>query len=287
MKTKSTKENIIAVSAIILLVMSVIGTGVYYNSNNFLNKSLHDEKLKSELILSEKLSLQKEIEKFQSDINSLKGKNEELDKLLYVTSSKLTEKENRIENLNKDNSSLQNIRKQLKELNRLKLEFEEKYLGMERTVANLNKEKENLNLLLVSAQQENKQLATNLEILSSMTADNYLIEPTMRKGKLTAQARRTKKISVNFKVPENMVESISLKITKPDGKQISGNESGLSYTASNDDENYFASLSKTEIKVNKKIEMTYEPKEKLKAGIYKIEMYNANIYIGACNVKLR
>jgi hypothetical protein len=92
---------------------------------------------------------------------------------------------------------------------------------------------------------------------------------------------------MSFNVPENMVENISFKLTKPDRSQVDGKGNGIAYRITNEDEGLTASLSGGVIKVSKKIEMTYEPKEKQKPGIYKIEMYNGDKYIGACNVKLR
>jgi len=85
-----------------------------------------------------------------------------------------------------------------------------------------------------------------------------------------------------------MVESISFKIMKPDGSQIGGkNDQGLTFEVTNDDAGLLVNSSSEVIKVSKKIEMTYEPKEKLKAGVYKVEMFNGEKYVGACNVKLR
>ncbi len=161
-------------------------------------------------------------------------------------------------------------------------------LSLNESVQKLNGEKEMLNQTVASLQLANQQLAANLDILSSMTADNYLIESSRKNGKLTVMSRRTRKIAVSFKVPENMVESISFKIMKPDGSQIGGkNDQGLTFEVTNDDAGLLVNSSSEVIKVSKKIEMTYEPKEKLKAGVYKVEMFNGEKYVGACNVKLR
>jgi hypothetical protein len=48
-----------------------------------------------------------------------------------------------------------------------------------------------------------------------------------------------------------------------------------------------ASTSGGAIQVSRKVEMTYAPKERQKPGLYKIEMYNADKYVGTVNVKLR
>jgi hypothetical protein len=156
-------------------------------------------------------------------------------------------------------------------------------------IKSLNKEKMALNQTISSLQSENKQLASNLEVLSSMTSDNFLVETTKRKGKLTVMAKKAKKMTVSFNVPNNLSENITFQIVQPDGKKVDGKDNGIAYRVVNPEEGLMASTSNgiETIKVARKIEMTYQPKAKQKPGLYKIEMYNGDKYIGACNVKLR
>lgn len=274
-------------AGLVIILMSILGTAFFYSANNSLTKNLNEEKLKTEMILSEKLKLQKEIINFRTEIKALEGKNSEIDKILGETSKKLIKKESEVDKMVHENGNLKNLKKQLAELVQMKKVFEGQIVVFNETIQKLNLEKIDKDAIIASLQNENKQLASNLDILSSMTADNYLVETTKRKDKLTIIAKRAKKMSVSFKVPENVVEKISFKVTKPDGTSVEGKDNGVAYRVLNNDDNLLASLSKEEIKVSKKIEMTYEPKEKLKSGIYKIEMYNGEKYIGSCNVKLR
>jgi predicted nucleic acid-binding Zn-ribbon protein len=287
MKTILTKENRITAGVVVLLIMALIATGIYYSSNKSLTKNLNSEKLKSEMMLSEKLALQKEIDTFKNRINSLSGKNAELDKLLAETSLKLSEKEAQLNRIARENGNIKQLKKQLAEVEQMKKDFDSQVLALNEEIQKLNKEKDVLNNMIASLQEENKQLATNLEILSSMTADNFLVETTKKKDRLTVVARRAKKIAVTFKVPDNIVEDISFKIVKPDGKVVEGKGNGIAYRVVNGDEGLMASNSGGAIKVSRKIEMTYEPKEKQKPGLYQIEMYNVEKYVGTINVKLR
>lgn len=288
-----TREKRITVIAAFILVAALIGTGLFYSANKSTTKDLNNEKLKSEMILSEKLALQKEIETFRSQINSLSGKNSELNNLLAETNKKLSEKEAQLSRIVRENGNIKSLKKELGDLIQMKKEFEGQVLALNESIRKLNSEKDALNQKIASLQEENKQLASNLEILSSMTADNYLVETTKKmwlkpnSEKLTVMAKRTKKITVSFKVPENIVEDISFKIIKPDGKTVEGKDNGVACQILNEDEGLMASINGGAIKVSKKIEMTYEPKEKQKPGLYQIEMYNGEKYIGTCNVKLR
>ena len=56
------------------------------------------------------------------------------------------------------------------------------------------------------------------------------------------QAKRAKKMTVTFNVPENMVENISFKLTKPDGTQVEGKDNGIASRIVNGDEGLMASI---------------------------------------------
>ena len=51
----------------------------------------------------------------------------------------------------------------------------------------------------------------------------------------------------------------------------------------------FTASSDPEIHGNKlqKVEMIFIPKEKLKTGVYMVEILNANLYVGSLKVKLK
>ena len=281
------KEKLIAGGAVIFLIVALIATGVFYKSNKSLTKNLNSEKLKSEMMLSQKLELQKEIEAFKTQVNSLNGKNDELDKFLTSTTQKLLDKEAELKKIKRENGNIKQLKKQLADLEDMKKDFESQVSVLFESIQKLTAEKNNLNKTIASLQEENKQLAENLKIISSMTADNYLVETTKRKDKLTVVAKRAKKMAVTFKVPDNVVDDISFKIIKPDGKVVEGKDSGIAYHVLNANEGLMASADGGAIQVSRKIEMTYEPKEKQKPGIYKIEMYNADKYVGTVNVRLR
>lgn len=287
MENSTIKQKTITLSlGIVLIALTVSTISLFYN-NQELNKHVNEEKIKNELLLSEKLALFKDIEDYTFNNNSLNKLNKDLEENIVQINKTIGLKESEIARLNKDNAKVNALKKQLVELNRLKREQETKLTALNETIKKLTTDNNFLNQSLAAMTEENKQLAANLELLSSITADNYLVETTRKKGKLTVVAKRTKKMGVTFKVPENMVETISFKITKPDGTSIDGNSKDVAISITDDTERLYASLGKREIKVSKRIEMTYEPKERLKSGVYKVEIYNREKYIGSCNVKLR
>lgn len=288
MKTKFRREQVIAAGATLLLVLSFITTGLYYRGNKSLTRDLNDEKIKNERTLSEKLKLQKEIDEFKNQLASLSGKNADLDNTLEQTRKKLNEKEKEINKIMRESGDAKKLKRQVAELNELKKDFEKQVYSLNEAVKNITLQKD---AIIASLQEENMQLTENLSILSSMTADNYMVEASKRNifgnEKLTAVAKRTRKMTMSFSMPENVVDKISFKITGPDGITIDGKDKAISFRVINEDDGLTACSSNDEIKVSKRIEMTYEPKQKLTRGVYKIEMLNRDKYIGSCNVKLR
>jgi len=140
MKRKLNKERVIAVGAVILLLATLIGAFSLYKNGISLKTSLNDERLKTEMMLSEKLALQKEIDNFRTQINSLNGKNADMDKLLAQTTKKLNDKQAELNKIVKDNSNIALLKKQIQDFDRMKKDFENDALALNETIRRLNKE---------------------------------------------------------------------------------------------------------------------------------------------------
>ncbi len=287
MKTKSKNEKLILTGSLVFLFLSLGGFGYFFVSSKKLTNNLNNEKLRSELILSEKVSLDKEILNLKNQLSALKGTNSELDQIIAQTSQRLSEKEAELSKIKRENGNIKSLKKQLDEIGKLKKDLDTQIAALNESVKKLNSEKDDLSKTIAALKAENQELAENNRIMSSLKADNYLVQSTRGKNKLTVKARRTNKISVSLKVPANMVENLNFNIIKPNGVKVKGSDKGLAIKTIDDDDQLLVSLYNDEIKVSKSIEFSYTPKEKLKPGVYKIEMYNGEKYIGSCNVKLR
>ncbi len=287
MKTKLKNEKLIVTGSLVLLFLTLAGIGFYFASNKKLTKDLNNEKLRSEMILSEKVSLDKEILYFKNQLSALKGTNHEMDQIIAQISQKLTLKESELSKIKRENGSIKSLKKQLDEIGKLKIDLDTQVAALNESVKKLNSDKDDLSKTIAALKAENQELAENNRIMSSLKADNYLVQSTRGKNKLTVKARRTNKIAVSLKVPANMIENLNFNIIKPNGVIVKGDDKGLAVRTIDDDDQLLVSIYNDEIKVSKSIEFSYTPKEKLKPGVYKIEMYNGEKYIGSCNVKLR
>jgi hypothetical protein len=105
--------------------------------------------------------------------------------------------------------------------------------------------------------------------------------------KLTVRAGRTKKLIANFEVPATF-ENISFRITDSKGNLLT-KEDGTTALTSSPSENSYTASSDSEVAEKKfqKVEMVYLPKNKLKTGVYTVEILNENLHVASLKVKLK
>jgi chromosome segregation ATPase len=292
MTTKFEKSKVIAGVATFLLFGSMIMTGIVSNKNAHLKSGLNDEKIKSETLLSGKLSLEKEIQKMRSEMASLSGRNQTLDKSLVDINKKLNDKEAEIKRMSSENAHAKNIKKQMAELQQIRNELDQKVANLEKTINTLKSENTTLQSDLALLRSNAKVMEDNLKLARSMNGDNFRFETVRgKKDNLTVIARKTKKVKMSFELPQDMASNVTFKIVTPQGKIIdSQNNKDVSVVISEiDTNNLTASISPIsgQIEVSKRVEMTYKPETKLQGGIYKIEMHNKGVYLGSYQVRLK
>lgn len=289
MNTSLKNPKLIAGTVTFLLAIALIGLVTFYEANNSLESDLNGERLKSEKILSEKLSLDKEIMKMKQSIASLQGKNGELDKMLNITSAKIAAKEQELKQMQKENASLKQYKKQFTDLQAIKSDLENQIASLSNSLKMANQEKESLNRMVADLQIKNKSLTDELSQMQIASLDDIRID-AFRKNKLTVSARKTKKLEVNFLIPANKSsENLQFKITDPKGQALTPNDGVVAFVETEDRPVMTASASDVVyLKQTKQIKMDYTPKKKLKAGVYRIEIKDQdNSYLGSLQVRLR
>jgi len=288
MKTQITKTQTVLITVTAAaLILSVI---IFY-SNRSLKDQLQKEKIRSETLLSEKLNLEKSIDKFKKDLASLQGKNAQLDKIVRETSDQLTKKESEIRKLMAENASLADLKKKNEELEVLRKQLEEQIASLNMNMDQLIAENKKYSEQLASMKTENASLATHNALLEAMLADNYRIEALKgRHDKLTVAARRTNKLMVSFDIPAEVGKDLYFKILTPDGQELSSrNDESVIMKFYDENKNLMASLTGTAAgnQNAKRAELIYKPVNKLTKGIYKFNVYNGKEYMGSIQVRLK
>lgn len=281
------RERIFLIVLLLLFILAILGGTYFFLATKNLNSRLNAELLHSELLLSEKLALEKNSVAYENEINRLKIRHVVLDESIAQMQLEIDEKEAAIRRAEREKRSVKLLNSQLAELELKKNESESVVGKMKELVRKLTDEKNAIDQSMSGLQEENKQLRNEMKELRSSSADHFLAETTNRRDRQTVVARRTKKIKVNFKVPEKMASTISVKVIPPDGKVLEGTENGIAHRIVNNENKFTASLNSGVVNELKEIELTYEPTLKPLAGIYRIEVFNNEKYVGNLNVKLR
>jgi DNA repair exonuclease SbcCD ATPase subunit len=289
MKTENYKQIALIVGIIVALMMS----GIFLTKNRTLNKNLKVEKLTSETLLSEKLALDRSLEKLNAEMSDLKGKNKQLDLRVDEVSKQLDEKVNELRKAMSENATLRGFRAKARELEALTTKLNAELVGvrseMEREKQRFASEKKELNDRIAVLTAENNQLASTNAILGAMAGNNHRIETVRGKNdKLTVKARRTQKLIFSLDIPGNVGNNIQFELVCPDGKVYESKDNkSASVKVNNSTRNFFASNNDILTAGTKTVEMVYKPEEKLSKGTYEFKVYNDGRYIGSSSFRLR
>jgi predicted nucleic acid-binding Zn-ribbon protein len=283
-----TSPKAIAMVTTALFIASLLWLTNTKRINSSLETELREESLKSESLLSEKLSLEKDLEKFKEQLFSLKDKNKDLDELVKQTTTRLSNQEADYNRMKKENLSLAQLKKQRQELTALKSELENELQNLRSSYAALEAKNHALTTTVASLEERNKILSDDLDRAMFASVDQSQLHAVKRNNeRLTVKAKRAKKLVASFEVPANL-KNLSFRILDASGKILSSDAGLINSSILPSETNYIAS-SAPEIEGNRlqKVEMTYTAKEKLRSGVYTVEILNENLYVGSLKVRLK
>ena len=256
--------------------------------NSSLEAALEDEKLKSEELLSEKLLLAKNFQKIKSQLFNLQDRNLELNNVANDTKNRLEAQQVDYTRMKNENRSLAQLKRQQKELLALKSQIENELQTVRSAYEDLVEKNKELTNSVAFLQEKNVLLTGELNKAMFAAVDQSQILAVKRKSeKLTVSAKRTNKIVTNFEVPADL-RSLTFRIVDPIGTILSTKNGTIASTITPSEKDFIAS-SNGEINGNKhqKVEMIFTPNEKLKTGVYTVEILNANLYVVSMKVKLQ
>ncbi len=319
----SAKQRIIAISATVIVILLGLSIFLFVKNQN-LSKSQQMTSVK--LDESEQLKAELEEQYYQalSDLEEMRGSNEELNQLIDSQKEELAQSKSRIDGLLRNKRDLGRAREEIKklttqvegyvaEINQLRAE------NQELTAANvqLSDEKQTLETQLTSTiqeseatkatltaqneelSQEREQLAQKVNIASVVKVNN--IEVTGLKVRNNdKRAKKTKANSIDelqvcFTLTENNVvepsmERFFVRIVNPLGETLAIEDMGSGVIKSND--------SGEQIRFTKAEEMDYDrssanmcsvwaPNQEFQSGTYTVEVYNKGYLAGSSTFTLK
>lgn len=255
--------------------------------NSSLEAGLQKERLKTEELLSEKLLLEKDIQKMKDQLSTLNSQNGALDKLVKFTADKLKAREDEYNRLKKSATSITQLKKERAELHAIRNQLENELQSMRVSYAALEAKNNDLSNTVVSLQERNRLLTDDLNKMMLASVDHTYIQATRKNvERLTVRAKRAKKLVADFEVASEF-KNLSFRILDPQQNVISQQQGAIAFTTLSSEKNFTASTVTSDAKKLQRVEVVYTPKEKMKAGTYTLEVLNDNLYVGSLSLKLR
>lgn len=290
--TYETKIKAVAAGVTATLFASLMTLGVVYRNNSLLTEDIKAEKVKTESLSGEKNSLKREIDKLKLELSSLNSANKELDKAVKNAQIKLSEKEAQLAKLNKENATIPSLRKELESIRKIRQELIVQLENLKKENSTMGAEINELNRTIAALRKENQDLLSKAGEKPVM-AYNFRVEPVKkRNGKLTVKAKRAKKVNISFDVnsPKNLSGDVYLKVRSEKDGELEG-QTLLAFEVADDmeGEQMWAATENMLISVDeyKRFSVSFDPKEKLDAGVYYVSVFNGNSYLGSAQFKLR
>ena len=289
MKTNISIQKVIVAG---VLLVSIIFIGLLYQGKTKFKKQLFDEKRKSEILLSEKLSLDKAIKNYQFDITGLQNKNSGLNKLIAEANINVQNKNDEINRLKTANKgSLKNLKEKNAELENQMLQLNEQLSKSNNSLAQVKSENEVLNNQIFATSKKADELERDNNILRELFSYNYRTEALKGKNeKLTVNSKRTNKLFVGFDLPGNISNDIHFKIITPEGKELSSDKdlaANIKITENGDGLLASSSQNSAGNKGTKRVEMSYKPSQKMAKGIYQFNLYKEDRFLGSTQLRLK
>lgn len=286
MSTNGKTMNRWAIGIGVVLLLGATSAAVIYREDiGQLTHDLNGAKLRSELLLSEKLQLEKDIAGLQSRLADMTEQE-----------AASTRRAGNAERITADA-----VKRAQDYLARARHND-----GLQREVAQLRAVKQDLeahaaaaDMRLAALQQENEQLRGTNNALNEQLAlnargaamvNNGLLEAVKGgKGRLTVVARRTRDIRMAFDLPEGLSKDVSFKVITPDGKSYEGSDPRISMEVEAHVGEPMAStlplVDGTERSA--RVHFHFKPEERLRPGTYRIDIRSGEQYLGTAQVRLR
>lgn len=288
MKTKVPVQKVVVAGILCISLFLIVF--LFQGKSKFKNQ-LTDEKRKSEVLLSEKLTLNKTVKNYKTDIEKLQSKTTGLNKLITDANLDIQNKNAEISRLKIANGPIKDLKAQNVELEKQKQQLSGELAKNINALAEAKKEYEKLNNQLSLALKTNENLESDNSVLKQLFSYNYRTEALKgKKEKLTVNAKKTDKLLVYFDLPGNINNKIHFNMVTSNGKEISSkkdlaanikiSENGDGLTASSNQDSG-GTLG------TKRVEMSYKPNQKMAKGVYQFNLYNDDRFLGSTQLRLR
>jgi|GEM_PF-1532482 hypothetical protein len=283
---KNNKAPLIIVS--ILLVGSLIGNFMLWNKKNEVETVMQT---KVDTLVINNANLESDVKSKVAELESFRGKNDSLNKVIDQGVSKITAMEGEIATLKKqakgNSAKKKELDAKIAELNKLTEEYLERIDQLVTENKLLKKENDDLTTNLTKANADKTDLEGKVNTASVLRTEYVKVSPMKKKfmsDKLdeTSMAKKVIKFSACFSVMDNKIapagkKTLYLRIVAPDGKVVGGPEASSGKFKNSKGEDIQFTVSKdidyANTKLDECLEYNEPDKEKFSPGSYTVEVY--------------
>jgi hypothetical protein len=292
MNHTATKDRNVTTTIVIgILILTLIGSLSYNVVTTRLKttaeEDLNNERLRSETFLSEKLAFEKENVRLEGDINVLTDSILLLDARKRQIEARLADELKNAGKNKKNSQTIAQLEAQLRSSNAAREELEKRLSDIAMELASTLSSRNSLEDSIARLHASLEEVSSLYEALQRRAMDNVLVMSMKNNGKLTVKSKRVKKLILNTEI-SGVVNDLKIDIIAPDGSIIIPSQNELNVVSEYVTQagNAFYVAPTTNLP-QVKAEITYIPKKKLRAGLYRIIVTNSDSIVGSLQVKLR
>lgn len=325
MTTENSSRNI-AIFSVIAILLLIVGAYLFYQ-NTQLRKDLINMEQEYSNLEEVNAQLDDEFQAAQNELESLKGDNIELNKLIDQQIQKLGEQKNQIAVLIRKNRNLDEAREEIQELRASLDQYVEEINSLKDENAflteqnkGLKSKSDSLATAVLSTREQNQMLLTEQEILSEQKQN--LSEENTQLSKKVSEAARIRVNNINVKgfttkesgreVRRRKAENVDkldicfntevnqfaaegeevfyVRIINPTGETIVVESSGSGTTTLTESDTPIPYSTKQTIQYKHKegeVCLVWSPEIPFATGLYAVEIYNKGFVVGNTTFKLR
>lgn len=278
--------RVVAAVAIVLLVAGGIYLTAQMGIRSRMESHLDEERLKSESLLSEKLSLEKVIHNLKTDMETIVQQNDALNNTLKSTTQTLQTLEYQLKESRKPDAARVKLEKQRAELMAARQSLEAGIARYETILKELQDKNTELMLNITLVEGQNKILAEEVSALRRKSMDAIQAQAAKKNNKLTVKSSRTRKLMVEMDLYTDIANP-AINIINAEGKEVEVLADEIVVTVVKPEERELASLRPSSPRQPfKRVRFIYIPHRKLTPGIYKVIVRDDTTSIGTIQVEL-
>jgi myosin heavy subunit len=225
-ENKSSGNRAMLILLALLLLGSLAGNFMLYKAKGTNEVVIQEKDVVIDSLVDARVSVETELNTTMMELESYRGKNEELDKLLNEAQDKLKQREGKIRSMLKDKKGMDKMVAELKaELEEIK-KIKDQYLDK---IDALTLENEQLKGTITMISQKADSLQGEISSASSLKVEYVKVKTSKLRynGKAveTGLARRTEKFEVDFSVMDNKLAKAGehtayVRVLQPDGNVL-------------------------------------------------------------------